>query len=340
MPEKAVSATSPESLRILVNLKHLGNLHNELSHGTWSKGPRKNLVGAVRRRLGDDIDDAAVQGGGGSPRKVVRAKRNDLYGVETKHSDNARITEIKGHELTGAQRKEVVERLIEQITRDWQERWSRPESDLRNATWIAKGAAQELLYRGKEPHTVVVLRNRHGEVTGIGSYREIKGKNGKTTNDWQVMLLGTDPSSSNRAGETIMFHIASAVEAKLTGRKANGTVSLEPMPESVPFYKKIGLKEGRNFFDENKMEWSESDRRTFMGRVQARLDAENATPPNESTKEKGVLKMTPELEKYFAELDAIYEKYGCSVGSPSSAKKTASATSSKSLRVRLYWNKI
>jgi len=54
LPEKAASATSPESLRILVNLKHLGNLHNELSHGNWSKGPRGKLVGAVRRRLGGE----------------------------------------------------------------------------------------------------------------------------------------------------------------------------------------------------------------------------------------------------------------------------------------------
>jgi len=55
---------SSKSLR--VNLKHLGNLHNQRSHGNWSKGSVSwGLAGQVRRRLGDDVDDAAVQGGGG-----------------------------------------------------------------------------------------------------------------------------------------------------------------------------------------------------------------------------------------------------------------------------------
>ena len=323
----------PSYTDLLFSLKHLGNLHNNKSHGNWSKGPRKNLVGSVRRRLGEAIGGTAVQGGRRSPVKAVRAKRNDLYGVETRHSDNARITVIKPRDLTGAQRKEVARRLADEIEAGWRDRWSRPESDLRAARAMAKGAVRELTFRGKEPQIVVVLRNRNNDVTGVASFREAKGRHGKATNNWAVMLLGTDPSSSNRAGETIMFHIASAVEAKLTSRKAEGTVKLSPLPQAIPFYEKIGMKKERDYSETDAMEWAQSDRRTFIARVQARLDAENATPPNESTKEKGVTKMTPELEKYFAELDAIYEKHGCSVGSPSLAKKTTFATSSKSIRI-------
>jgi len=62
---------SPPNYKVLlINLKHLGNLHNELSHGTWSKGSSRGLAGKVRRRLGDDLDGGAVQGGGGKLKKV------------------------------------------------------------------------------------------------------------------------------------------------------------------------------------------------------------------------------------------------------------------------------
>ena len=62
---------SPPNYKVLlVNLKHLGNLHNELSHGTWAKGSSRGLAGKVRRRLGDDLDGGAVQGGGGKLKKV------------------------------------------------------------------------------------------------------------------------------------------------------------------------------------------------------------------------------------------------------------------------------
>ena len=58
---------SPPNYKVLlITNKHLGNLHNELSHGTWSKGSVSwGLAGQVRRRLGDDLDGGAVQGGGG-----------------------------------------------------------------------------------------------------------------------------------------------------------------------------------------------------------------------------------------------------------------------------------
>ena len=131
-----------------------------------------------------------------------------------------------------------------------------------------------------------------------------------------------------------MYHLGRMVQKEV----AEGVITLNPLDSARRFYEKIGFSPIHPQLPF--MAWEPTRRREFVARVQTRLDAENATPPNESTKEKGVLKMTPELEKYFAELDAIYEKYGCSVGSPSSAKKTASATSSKSLRVRLYWNKI
>ena len=110
-------------------------------------------------------------------------------------------------------------------------------------------------------------------------------------------------------------------------------MSLNPLDSARRFYEKIGFLPVHPLLPF--MAWEPWRRREFVVRVQARLDAENATPPNESTKEKGVSKMTPELEKYFRELDAIYEKYGCSVGRPSSAKKAASATSSKNILVSL-----
>lgn len=112
MPKKAASATSSKSLRILVNLKHLGNLHNELSHGTWSKGPRKNLVGAVRRRLGDDVDDAAVRGGGGSPKGSSPPVRRST--VDEPHPSQMTRAQFRGQPLPVAGPDEVI--LYHKIT--------------------------------------------------------------------------------------------------------------------------------------------------------------------------------------------------------------------------------
>ena len=75
---------SPPNYKVLlISLKHLekegkGFGHTQLDHGNWSKGAGMHggkagggLAGAVRRRLGDDIDVATVQGGGGSQKKIV-----------------------------------------------------------------------------------------------------------------------------------------------------------------------------------------------------------------------------------------------------------------------------
>ncbi len=78
---------------------------------------------------------------------------------------------------------------------------------------------------------------------------------------------------------------------------------------------------------------------TFRAAVKNRISDERVTE-GESTKEIRKLKSTPEQIKMLDEANALFENYGCLVHSPSSPEKAASATSSKSLRVRLYWNKI
>ena len=326
MPKKAASATSPKNLRVLVNLKHLGNLHNELSHGNWSQGPRGKLVGAVRRRLGDDIDDAAVQGGGGVRGKPKISKTLSSI-QDIKLSRNAVIQVIDSKNFTGRQLQQLTAKLGTEI-RKWKDNPNRPDIDAHMSTEMAEdalGSARESVgrsSRGQFKHAfLVVLRDGDGRCVGVASYRKSEQQ------AWVVEYLGTNPRASNRAGETIMYHIGNTV-----GREANDkVVTLNPLEDAVRFYEKIGFLPIHPQLPF--MAWEPTRRQEFVARVQARLDAENAAPPSESTKEKGVLKMTPELEKYFAELDAIYEKYGCSVGSPSSAKKAASATSSKSLRV-------
>ena len=64
---------SPPNYKVLlITHKHLGNLHNELSHGTWSKGSVSwGLAGQVRRRLGGLLGSPPPTGGGGSATAVV-----------------------------------------------------------------------------------------------------------------------------------------------------------------------------------------------------------------------------------------------------------------------------
>ena len=59
---------------LLVSRKHLGGLHDEASHGSWSRGPRGGLAGAVRRRLGQDMDDLSDGGGIGVAARLTRPK--------------------------------------------------------------------------------------------------------------------------------------------------------------------------------------------------------------------------------------------------------------------------
>ena len=332
MPKKAASATSSKSLRVLVNLKHLGNLHNELSHGNWSKGPRGKLVGAVRRRLGDDIDDAEVQGGGGVKGKPKISKTLSSI-QDIRLSRNAVIQEIDARNFTGRQLQQITEKLLTE-TRKWKNNPNKPEVDADMAIEMAEEALTSVRgaagsRRGGErtaKKILVVLRDGEGRAVGLASY--YKSRTPESNNGaWVVEFLGANPSSGNRAGETIMYHLGRMVQKEV----AEGVISLNPLDSARRFYEKIGFLPVHPQLPF--MAWEPWRRREFVARVQTRLDAENAAPPSESTKEKGASKMTPELEKYFAELDAIYEKYGCSVGSPSSAKKAASATSSKSLRV-------
>ena len=307
-------------------------MHDELSHGNWSKGPRGKLVGAVRRRLGDDVGDASVQGGGGVRGKPKISKTLSSI-QDIRLSRNAVIQVIDSKNFTGRQLQQLQQRLRTE-TRRWKDNPNRPGINSYDAIEMADYAINSLREsggrssRGQSKQVfLVVLRDGDGRCVGVASYHKSREQ------AWVVEYLGANPSSGNRAGETIMYHIGARVQ-----REANdGVVTLNPLDDARIFYEKLGFLPVHPQLPF--MAWEPTRRQEFVARVQARLDAENAAPPSESTKEKGASKMTPELEKYFAELDAIYEKYGSSVGSPSSAKKAA-ATSSKSLRVLVNWNKI
>ena len=70
--------------RLRYTLKHLGSMHDPLSHGNWSKGAgmyggKAGLAGKVRRRLGDDMDGGGGGGGGGG-------KRTGPYAVTSKRA--------------------------------------------------------------------------------------------------------------------------------------------------------------------------------------------------------------------------------------------------------------
>ncbi len=88
--------------RLRYTLKHLGSMHDPLSHGNWSKGAgmyggKVGLAGKVRQRLGDDVDGGGGGGGGGGVGPPKGAKRGG-YAPTTKRA-------LKAHE---ALRKEVM----------------------------------------------------------------------------------------------------------------------------------------------------------------------------------------------------------------------------------------
>ena len=66
--------------RLRYTLKHLGSMHDPLSHGNWSKGAgmyggKVGLAGKVRQRLGDDVGGGGGGGGGGGVGPPKGAKR-------------------------------------------------------------------------------------------------------------------------------------------------------------------------------------------------------------------------------------------------------------------------
>jgi len=88
--------------RLRYTLKHLGSMHDPLSHGNWSKGAgmyggKVGLAGKVRQRLGDDVGGGGGGGGGGGVGPPKGAKRGG-YAPTTKRA-------LKAHEVL---RKEVM----------------------------------------------------------------------------------------------------------------------------------------------------------------------------------------------------------------------------------------
>ncbi len=383
MPEKAASATSSKSLRVLVNLKHIGNLHNELSHGTWSKGSLilakkpvrfkhlrdlheqrthgnwstgsstdgNNLKQGARERLASELG-VALGGAGASASPVQYATggkvtgssptiNKELDGIlkdEQQIRPNSRVTELRSEDLTPKQ-IEQVQKVLNEAVSLWKDKGSTKVGTY--ATNVAETAIKDLsghkielkyLPPGTSPMRVGVVRDSTGAVTGIFSYYGYG-------NSFSLKNIGSNPSGGNRSGETAIFTLASKV-----GK--DGTIELSfPVPSARPFYEKIGMRAGESKIIDG---YSASDMEmyfpkgaidTFRAAVKNRISDERVTE-GESTKEIRKLKSTPEQIKMLDEANALFEKYGCLVHSPSSPEKAASATSSKSLRVRLYWNKI
>ena len=100
--------------RLRYTLKHLGSMHDPLSHGNWSKGAgmyggKVGLAGKVRQRLGDDVGGGGGGGGGVGPPKgakrggYARTTKGALKQHETLRKEVMKPTAIRDHMLGRAE---------------------------------------------------------------------------------------------------------------------------------------------------------------------------------------------------------------------------------------------
>ena len=96
--------------RLRYTLKHLGSMHDPLSHGNWSKGAgmyggKVGLAGKVRQRLGDDVGGGGGGGGGVGPPKgavrggYARTTKGALAQHETLRKAVMKSTAVRDHML-------------------------------------------------------------------------------------------------------------------------------------------------------------------------------------------------------------------------------------------------
>ena len=96
--------------RLRYTLKHLGSMHDPLSHGNWSKGAgmyggKVGLAGKVRQRLGDDVGGGGGGGGGVGPPKgakrggYARTTKGALKQHETLRKEVMKSTAVRDHML-------------------------------------------------------------------------------------------------------------------------------------------------------------------------------------------------------------------------------------------------
>ena len=96
--------------RLRYTLKHLGSMHDPLSHGNWSRGAgmyggKVGLAGKVRQRLGDDVGGGGGGGGGVGPPKgakrggYARTTKGALKQHETLRKEVMKSTAVRDHML-------------------------------------------------------------------------------------------------------------------------------------------------------------------------------------------------------------------------------------------------
>ena len=96
--------------RLRYTLKHLGSMHDPLSHGNWSRGAgmyggKVGLAGKVRQRLGDDVGGGGGGGGGVGPPKgavrggYARTTKGALAQHETLRKAVMKSTAVRDHML-------------------------------------------------------------------------------------------------------------------------------------------------------------------------------------------------------------------------------------------------
>ena len=96
--------------RLRYTLKHLGSMHDPLSHGNWSRGAgmyggKVGLAGKVRQRLGGDVGGGGGGGGGVGPPKgavrggYARTTKGALAQHETLRKAVMKSTAVRDHML-------------------------------------------------------------------------------------------------------------------------------------------------------------------------------------------------------------------------------------------------
>ena len=332
-----LAATSSKSLR--VNLKHLGNLHNQRSHGNWSTGPRGEGIS-----MAVDLRKMA-----GLPKPIpddLKRLLDEISQDKREVTPNGFLSILHSSEMTLQQRHRAQAILLEAI-QQWENNPRRAHSDLEISRDIAEMAIEglgesnpystlstrqsRLVYPDSAGMNLMVLRDRAGRLSGVAQYYRTPDGNIK------VVAFGTNPSSGNRAGETIMWQMG----GRLSG---NQIMYLHPLDEAYPFYRNIGMVEvgGSNtdtnnaYVGSGNLFWPKPNRQEFIDRIDGIVEAQYDQLAGESTKEVKRFQMTPEIKKWYAQLTKSEETGGCLISDDSKkGGKSLSSRKLKSLRVNL-----